>query len=685
MRAGSWTAVGHALLLGACGLATPGAAAAPSPAGAPIVIAVDPVRGQDRPFGPTLPKAPLASLGHALDLVTRLRQSHPAAPITLSLAPGLFRLDHAVVIGPAQSGPAGAPLLIEGAPGGQSVIEGSVPLDPLGEALPRDIAERLPPEARGHVRLYRLPAAALALPTIRTMSLLHDRPATVALEVYDEQGALVPARWPDTGWAQVATGSTAKDDPSFTLDAARLARWRAEPDLWAEGFWRWNWLFEAFPVAGIDVAAGRIDLPQLPYEGIVKGARVRISHALSELDRPGEWWRDEARGLLVAWPRDPGGRLEVAVAASLIDIEAARHVRLDHLVLTHARGDLVTVQAASDVVIAHSRFTWAAGRGAVFQDATGGGVEDSAFDDLGGTALKLAGGDRASLTPGGLFVRRSRFARFARLTLTQTAAVDLDGVGAAVEGNLFADAGAPAIGIRGNDHRITGNELTGLLAGLDDNGAIYAGRDWTARGTLIEGNVLHDIRADSGLENKGIYLDDMASGFTIRHNLFLRVDRPIFIGGGRDNVVSGNVFVASSPAIHVDSRLQTWATSSLDDPDSELLAAYRAMPVASPLWRQRYPDLAGILADEPAIAKDNRLTRNSFVLSEPFDFSDGGQADRQVIADNAGPAGLRLADGADLAALARTSRDPRAFAGLLDAEGKPVGLDLGPILKTTGR
>ncbi len=107
----------------------------------------------------------------------------------------------------------------------------------------------------------------------------------------------------------------------------------------------------------------------------------------------------------------------------------------------------------------------------------------------------------------------------------------------------------PGIGIHGNEHRIVGNELTHLLMGTTDNGAIYAGRDWTARGTVIAGNFLHDIRADPGFENKGIYLDDEASGFVIRQNLFLRTDQPVFIGGGRDNIVERNLFVSSSPAI----------------------------------------------------------------------------------------------------------------------------------------
>ena len=52
-----------------------------------------------------------------------------------------------------------------------------------------------------------------------------------------------------------------------------------------------------------------------------------------------------------------------------------------------------------------------------------------------------------------------------------------------------------------------------------------------------------------------IYLDDCASGTTVLGNLFVRVPLgAVMIGGGRDNVVTNNVIVDSSPAVHLDAR-----------------------------------------------------------------------------------------------------------------------------------
>ena len=643
----------------------------------PVVIRVDPA-GMDVSTGLLPPPTrPVRTLEDALVLAGSIRASAPDADVTIALPAGVDRLADTVVVRADQGGDAAHPLVIRGAPGGRTVLSGSRSVTPLPGPWPADLARRLPESARGHARLYRLPPSGLANRAVLGASTLDQRPEAAEIEVYDAMGALVPARWPNQGWATLAAQPRG-NEPGLAAPAERLAAWRGEPDLWAEGYWFHQWSFESVPVARVDAASGRVAIDRsMAQDTMLPQVRARIVNALGELDAPGEWWMDRARGLLVAWPRDPVGRLEIGTTRTLLQFASASHIRLEDVTLEHALGDAVLVHDGEDVVLRRVQVAWVGGRGIVFDHAHHGGVEDSRIAATGGTGVSLTGGDRASLAAGGLFLRRSRLSAFGRLLLTQRAGVEIDGVGAVIEDDRFSEAGTLAVWLRGNDHRVVGNTFANLLAGADDGGAIYAGRDWTARGTLIARNVLRDIRADPGLEVKGIYLDDFASGFTIRDNLFLRVDQPVFIGGGRDNVVTRNVFVASSPAVHVDSRGETWAAEAARDPASELRRRYAAMPVSSPQWR-RYAGIGAILADEPQVAKNNRIERNAFALSRPFDFSDGGHAERQTIADNAGPEGLRLASGGDLAALARSAQGAAAFSTLIDAEGRRVGLDLRP-------
>ncbi|GJD64508.1 right-handed parallel beta-helix repeat-containing protein [Methylobacterium frigidaeris] len=620
---------------------------------APIEIPVAAEGARPEPGG-------VATLAEAVNEARRRRARDPRAAITVALSPGTHRLAGAVRLGPQDSGSAGAPLVIRGPADGSARLVGTLRLAPV--PLDPALAARLPAAARGQVQAYRLPPALRGAGRIQAPIVLNGPPSPPAFEVFDGEGAMHPARWPAEGFAKADDG----DGPAFTLANLPMNALRDEPDLWAEGYWRWGWLFEALPVvrAAQKGNGTRLTLDRTPYEGIRPGAPVRLVHLLAGLDRPGSWWRDAKSGILLAWPRG-GDAIEVSVAEMLLAVEGASHLRIESLRLAMARGDLVSVRGGRDVVIADSVLSLSGGRGAVFTGARDGGLQRCDIAGTGAEAVILSGGDRRTLTPGGLFLRDSRLTAYARREPTQHPAVALDGVGAEVSGNVIHDSPAYAVHIRGNDHRVTANEIANLLAGATDTGAIYAGRDWTARGSVIAGNVLRDIRGGTDTEVKGVYLDDMASGFTVTGNLFLRVDQPVFLGGGRDNRVEGNVFVASSPAVHVDSRGQTWARDAIDDPQSELRAAYTAMPVESPVWRARYPRLPGLLYDRPAVATGNVITDNLLVLSDPPRFTDGGQAAEQTLARNRGPASPR----ADLQKLARTSVDPAEIAGLAAGTG----------------
>lgn len=600
----------------------------------------------------------VATLAEAVAEARRRHARDPGAAIVIALAPGTHRLAEAVRLGATEGGSAAAPLVIRGPADGSARLVGSRRLDPV--PVPPSLAARLPEAGRGHVRAYRLPASLRAA-RIQAPIVLNGPPAPPAFEVFDGAGAMHPARWPSEGFATAEAGK----GPGFTL-ANAPATLRDEPDLWAEGYWRWGWLFESLPVLRTAPRgkSARLTLDRTPYEGIRAGAPVRLVHLLAGLDRPGAWWRDATSGLLLAWPRD-GETVEVSVAEMLLATDGTSHLRVESVRLAMARGDLVSVRGGRDVVIADAVLGPSGGRGVVFAGARDSGVTRSDVTGSGAEAVVLSGGERRTLEPGGLFLRDSRLTAYARRYRTQHPAVALDGVGAEVAGNLIHDSPAYAIHIRGNDHRITGNEIANLLHGATDTGAIYSGRDWTARGTVIGGNFLHDIRGDATHEVKGVYLDDMASGFTVSGNLFLRVDQPVFLGGGRDNRVEGNVFVASSPAVHVDSRGQTWAGDAVADPHSELRAAYAAMPVESAPWRMRYPGLPGLLYDRPAVATGNVLTDNLLALSEPFRFTDGGSEAEQTLARNRAPVNPPR----NLADLARRSVRPEDFADLAEGSG----------------
>ncbi|MDP4025287.1 right-handed parallel beta-helix repeat-containing protein [Methylobacterium sp. NEAU 140] len=661
-------------LLAALTWPAPASPAGPGRSETALLIRVDPAAR----VAETGPKPVVASLGDAVALLRR-RRAGAGGQAVIELAGGVHRLAQAVRIEADLGGQPGRPLVLRGAPDGSSRLSGSVPLERASDAPPPG----LDPAVRGRVVGYRLPAAAAAQPSVgvrRTHTA--DQPNTgvqpvraepsplTPMEFFDADGALVPARWPNAGWARVAVaeaGQGAEGGPVIRVPDGRADRWVDETDLWVGGYLGHDYSFETLPAVSAVRGSNRLALVGRPLYTVQDGDRYVVEHALAELDVPGEWWRDAGRGLVYLLPRRPGP-IEVSVAPGLIEIAGASHVRLEGLTFEHSRGDAVTVTGGADVVVEDCTLRWIGGRGLVVDGAARSGMRRSVVTDTGEGGVALTGGDRARLTPGENFVEDSVFARFSRLGRTYKDAVSVNGVGMRVTGNLMAHAPHLAVRFQGNDHEITFNEVFDVARESSDVGVFYTGRDVAAQGTRLRGNFLHDVQAQPGhtpeFDVRGIYLDDMASGMRVEANLFLRVQQPVFIGGGRDNAVIGNVFVDSPPAVTVDGRGVVWAGPPITSSDNGLRAAFDAVPASRPPWSTRYPKLAGLLADEPLVAKRNTIRDNTLVASGEITIGQGAEPRRQTVADNR----TRQVPGA------ADARTPAAVADAFKAAG--LALDL---------
>ncbi len=207
------------------------------------------------------------------------------------------------------------------------------------------------------------------------------------------------------------------------------------------------------------------------------------------------------------------------------------------------------------------------------------------------------------------------------------------GCGNVVRHNLFHHGQHSAIQLGGNDHVIERNEIHSVCWDTGDVGAFYMGRDWTARGTVIRHNYFHHISGPGQHGAMGVYLDDQASGISVLGNVFWKVTRAVFIGGGCDNVVENNVFVGCNPAVHIDARGLGWQKKATDDPRGTLRTRLAAMPYKNALWAKRYPNLPNILNDEAGTPKRNRIERNISVGGR-WDDIDRRTRKHQVVKDN---------------------------------------------------
>jgi parallel beta-helix repeat protein len=167
--------------------------------------------------------------------------------------------------------------------------------------------------------------------------------------------------------------------------------------------------------------------------------------------------------------------------------------------------------------------------------------------------------------------------------------------------------------MNGNDHLIEYNDLHHLCLSTGDVGAFYLGRDYTERGVVVQYNFFHDLGGHRGDAN-AVYLDDCASGVVIRGNVILRASRGVMLGGGVDNVIEGNTFIACGIGVIVDGRGTNRAPVWHDMVYQTMRERLFARQPTAPPYATRYPELARLLPwyqrDDGIPPVGNRIVRN---------------------------------------------------------------------------
>ena len=571
---------------------------------------------------------PFATLEAARDVLRRMKASGrmPKAGVTVWVRGGRYERTQVFELTAADSGTAEAPITYRAAPGQQVRLVGGKLVTSFRPVTDAGVLARLDERARGEVLQADLRALGISdFGSVKGGGLeffFQDRPMTLA-------------RWPNQGFVHIVDvvggqpldvrGTVGDTVGKFAYEGDRPKRWVGEKDIWLHGYWFWDWADEREKVEAIDTEHRVITLAP-PYHGYGyrKGQWYYAFSLLSELDSPGEWYLDRDTGILYFWPPGPiaRGRPTVSVLPTLVAMKGAEHITLRGFTLEAARGTAVTITDGSRDQIVGCTIRNVGGYAVSIQGGAGDTVYGCDIYQTGDGGIILEGGDRQTLTPAGHCAENNHIHHYSRWNRMYQPAIALNGVGNRAAHNLIHDAPHQAIAFSGNDHLIEYNEIHDVCTESNDAGAIYSGRDWTWRGTVIRNNLFHDITGFEGRGCVGVYLDDMLCGTTIASNIFQRVTQAAFIGGGRDNTIENNIFVDCRPAVHVDARALGWASYHVDTTMKERLLV---MPYQQSPWRERYPELVNILDDDPAAPKGNLIARNICVGGEWEDIEDAAR------------------------------------------------------------
>lgn len=626
-----------------------------------VVFHVSPT-GSDANAGTA--EAPFATLARARDAVRAAKAdtAHPDAlkdGATVLLADGAYRLDAPLGLTGEDGGSEAAPVVWRAVNRGKARIFGGAEIAPAAfhSVASPEILARIPEEARASVVSADLASLSVAGLAAADLPAWPDgfEGALATPELFFNDQRMTLARWPNDGWAEIATITESGPAPwrnhesdafgAFTYSGDRPARWTTATGVWLEGYWCFDWAAETIRVKTIEPEKKAITLAKKHGYGLGSGnkaaRRFRAVNLLEELDQAGEYYLDGAAGALYFWPPGPleGSRVDLSILREpMIQIADASHLRLEGLVIEGCAGTGVRVSGGSRVALAGCVIRNTGQVGASVVGGSGHVIQSCDIYDTGATGLEVSGGDRKTLAPCGHSVDNNHIHDVSRRMRTHAVNIQVGGVGVRLTHNLLSDAPHQGVMLAGNDHLFELNEVARIGKASDDCGAFYMGRNPSERGTMIRNNFWHDIGSEYALGSCAIYFDDGAGGQTVEGNVFYKTSGgtfgAIFSHGGHDNNVVNNIFVDCPRALGASPWPAAYWKKWLDEPLWRG-ALLKDVDITKPPYSERYPELAGFMASDGQL-RMNRSERNIAVRCDSFANGNWEMRDCASVTDDPG-------------------------------------------------
>ena len=534
------------------------------------------------------------------------------------------------------SGTEGAPVIYRAAERGTAVLSGGIALTDWRPVSDTDTLRLLDPAVRRRVVTAAIPpnVSRDALGFSNGGCGFNTVQADYPVALYHGGRRLPLARWPNEGFVYIDEAFAVGGDGSHRVDVKttngvfhfagpRLTHWAGEAELWFNGLWLYPWADERIRCQAIDLKEQRIALTRSPFFGLKKGGAFYAFNAVSEIDRPGEWVLDRARGRICLLPANDltTNPVRIAVCDTLVSAENTANVMFEGFVFEACRQTAMTFKNCTDMTVAASTVRHTGGWAVRIDGGFRNTVIGCDLDDLGEGGVEAIGGDYETLTPGKHLVENNRIHHIGRVVACYRPGASVRGVGNVIRNNLIYQSDHQALFFDGNDHLIEYNIVHDVCLHTGDAGALYAcTRDWAKRGTVIRHNLLHAVGEavdDNGCHS--IYLDDYTSGTILYGNLVSQSTQGINLGGGKDNVVSNNIAFNCRDAIVLNSRgIDSFARASAALGRES--GCYRALTrnltlYSSGLWKSRYPTLLAPLDMDPIDAQNahgNTICGNAY-------------------------------------------------------------------------
>ncbi len=561
-----------------------------------IYVATD---GKDSNSGTK--KEPFATLLAARDAVRALKKKGalPEGGVAVILRAGDYEINRTFSLGSRDSGSDESPIIYRSYEREEVRLTAGMRIGGFKRVQDKSILARLPQDARGKILQLDLKTKGITgFGSLQPHGFGFD--AQPVTELFFDGKPMQLARWPNEGFVKVA--DVVKKESVFKYEGDRPARWKQARDVWMYGYWYHLWADSAVGVASIDTKTSQVKTTVAPNYGIRKGQPYYYYNLLEEIDMPGEWYLDRSSEILYLYPPSDPEKAVITLSMlndPMIELDGASHVSFQNLVLEYGRSSGIVIRGGHECRVVACTIRCFGGDAVQVTDGENHGVLACDLYTLGRGGVRMHGGDRKTLTPGGHFVENCHVYDFSRVDRTYTPAVWMDGCGNRIAHNLFHDSPCHAMRIEGNDHLIEFNEVHTVNRESDDQGGLDMWFDHSYRGNTIRYNFWHSMEGSGHLLHgkAGVRLDDAISGTVVYGNVFYKSSHGNFGGvqihGGKDNWIDNNVFVNCKHGVSFSTWGEKRWKSTLARPDA-VKKMTEQVNIYKPPYSTQYPSLARI-------------------------------------------------------------------------------------------
>lgn len=515
---------------------------------------------------------PFNSLNAAKIAVRKLKKANTGVPITVYLRGGMYN-DASVIFDSEDSGEKNAPIIYSAYKDEIPVFSGGVTINTSDfKQVSKKDYDKLPEQSRDYVGVVDLKKKGINRITkyvgkgLQNFKVLKGMD-NVYTSFYFNDNEQNLTQWPNGKNEWAAAESCEPNSDGFTTDCGdRMYNWVNAKNAVIAAIFRVDWAYNTVPVKKIMPNSSKImfDGPVntgTTTQSIAEGGKWIITNLLEELDVPGEYYIDSDDLKLYFYPpySTVGVDMQIAYGENVFfTLNSAEYISFNGITFERNRNTAVEINNSNNIDINSCNFKDISLNGVKLRECKDVAIDGCNFTNIGSVGVNINPIDADSnstiifddLTPQNNVVNNCDFYGIATKDFNYSGAVSLNGVANTVSRCRMHDGRSGVVYFNGNDNKIIGNEIYGVLKTVKDMGAIYNGRQITQRGNEFAYNYFHDFDTSSERAGfvSGVYFDDLLGGNNVHHNIFCDIEESASFTGGSDNKFDNNIVISCESA-----------------------------------------------------------------------------------------------------------------------------------------